>query len=229
MVALTVCTWNVGDGSAADLRGLMDRYDVIGLQEMGDRDGLYDCCTDYGWKIFDGDGKDGKRATPLAYNPDAVVWKENIVEKLSNAQHVNPGTGPEDIKTKWAIGCRFHVKGYDHAVRIVTCHLVADSGSGERRELAQKQVKVLAGLYPEADGVVVIAGDLNTSWDNGLTKPLKNAGWTSNHACKGGPVKTHGGWTPDHIWTRQTGLNSQGAIGTGSDHKALWADYTLKG
>ena len=229
MTTRTVCTWNAGDNGTADnLRNLMSRYDGISLQEMGDRDGLYDAAHNYGWKSYDGDGQDGKRSTPLIWNPKRLEWKEGYAVKLSDAQTVNPGTGPEKIKTKWAIGGRFHVDGYGDAFRMVSCHLVADSSSGERNDLARKQINRLADLWPDADGACVIAGDLNTGWNTDLVKPLKSDGWKSCHAYEYGPYPTHGDWTPDHIWTRNAKITACGTIGNKSDHDALWATYDLK-
>lgn len=230
MTTLKVCTWNVGDhGGKADLHKLMDRYAVIGLQEMGDRDGLYDAVKAYGWKALDGDGQNGKHSTPTIYNPAAgLELRDELVHKLSDQQEVNPGTGPETIKAKWAIGGQWHVDGYGDAFRFWTCHLVADSSSGERHELAHDQIVKLSKLFPEAEGACIIGGDLNTSWNNELVKPLKNKGWKSNHAADGGPCDTHGGWTPDHLWSRNASLTDQGTINTGSDHHALWAAYDLK-
>ena len=229
MTQLKVCTWNAGDnGTQADLKELMDRTDVIGLQEMGDRDGMYDCARGYGWKCIDGNGKDGKHSTPTFYNPVVLEKKQTLVTKLSNAQKVQPGTGPEQIKTKWAIGGQFHIHGYGDAFRFWTCHLVADSSKGERHALAHDQIVKLSQLYPKADGACIIGGDFNTKWNDELTKPLKNKGWKSNHSCEGGPCDTHGGWTPDHLWARNAKLIDQGTIKNGSDHHALWATYTLK-
>lgn len=230
MARLRVCSWNVGDGSSkSDLAEVLSWCDVVALQEMGDRDAYFDKARDLGWKTLDGSGKSGQRSTPLFYDPDVLDFKAEIEEKLSDAQHVNPGAGPEDIKTKWAIGGQFHYPGAENALRIVSCHLVASSSSGEREQLAKKQIGVLSKLWGDVDGVCFIGGDFNMGHDNPKTQPMRDRGWKCAHNAEGGPCKTKGDGTIDHVWMRpgenKARVVDQYAKACGSDHKAYVVTY----
>ena len=228
MANVTVCTWNIGDnGSKSDLGNLMDRAAIIGLQEAADRDPFYEYARDHGWKTLDGNGEDGKHSTPTFYDPDRLTFKKELVRKLSDSQKVNPGAGPEQVKTKWAIGGQFHVPGASGAFRFWTCHLVASSSSGERHALAHDQIVVLSKLFPDADGPCVIGGDFNTKWNDELVDPLKSKGWKSCHAYGSGPYDTHGDWTPDHVWHRNAKISGCSTVKNGSDHNALLVTFTV--
>lgn len=228
MASLTVCTWNVGDkGSKDNLRALMDRYPVLCLQECGDRDNFYDCAWDYGWKCFDGDGKDGKHATPVFWNPEVMGEKVDTYVKMLSPETYAPGTGPDTVKCKWLIGVGWNFPKYDKQLRIGCLHLVSDSGSGKRRDLAHDQLVVASKMWPDAEGFCCIAGDYNTSWNNDLLDPMRNKHWKPAQGGPGGPVKTHDGWTPDQQWYRNGKVSSQGERTNASDHDAYWVTYTL--
>jgi Endonuclease/Exonuclease/phosphatase family len=222
---VTVATWNAGNGNKDNLQKIMNKASLIALQEMGDRDNLYDYAKNHGWATYNDGGQDDRASTPVFF--DKAFWKKSDDQtiKLSNQQQVNPGTGPETIKTKWALGPKFFHG--DTGFNFWSLHLVADSSSGERHDLAKQQITNASDLKPGANGPCVVAGDWNTSWDNDLLKPMKNKGWQSNHYKKGGPVKTHGGWTPDQIWFRNATFVEQGSFNTGSDHDALWVTFDV--
>jgi hypothetical protein len=232
---LVVIDWNVGDhGTQADLKGMLDRCDVLCLQEMGDRDGFYDCLHDHGWKTYDAGGDNGRHSTPIAWDPKAMgPVNQHYCKQLSPKTHA-PGTGPDDVKAKWLIGCAWDYPNYQHQVRVGCLHLVSDSGKDnqKRHDLAHDEIVNASTMWRKADGTfpvgpMVIAGDWNTSWDNDLLDPMRNQHWKPSQGCDGYVCHTHGNWTPDQQWWRNAAVYKQGQIRTGSDHDAYWVSYTL--
>lgn len=227
-----MCTWNVGDhGTKDNLKALMDDFPVLCLQEMSDRDSWYQFAHDKGWKTFNAGGDDGRAATPVFWNPKVMGEKvDTYCEKLSPSQHC-PGTGPDQVKTKWLIGVAWRYPPTDTWVRVGCLHLVSDSSGGCRHKIAHDELVKAAKMWKGNDGFppnfCCIAGDFNTSWNNDLLGPMRDKNWKPAQGAKGGPVHTHGNWTPDQQWYRNGSVKNMGKRANGSDHDAYWVTYSI--
>jgi len=236
MASLTVATWNVGDnGTWEDMRDIMAVAPVMCLQEMGDRDSLYDHLHDKGWKTYVAGGDNGRRATPVAWNPKVMgEVTAKYCEPLSPKTHA-PGTGPDDVKPKWLIAVAWDYPNYQHQARVGCLHLVSDSSTSnpKRHQLAHDELvnastmwkKKSDGTFPV--GFCCIAGDYNTSWNNDLLDPMRNQKWKPSQGCNGYVCHTHGNWTPDQQWFRNGTVTKAWGIKNKSDHDAYCVTYQL--
>jgi hypothetical protein len=228
---LTVVTWNVGDGGTkSDLADLMARGDVLCLQEMSDRDGLYDYARDHGWKTYDAGGDNGRKATPVFWDPETMGERIDDYDVALSPKTPNcPGPGPSTVKAKWLIGIGWNVPNYPHEVRVGSMH--AASGQADyqcREDLARQEFRNASEVWGGAAGLCVIAGDLNCKWDAGILDPFRDRGWKPSQGTCNGPHTTHGkSWTPDQQWRRNGKPTDSGTVKTGSDHRAYWVAYEI--
>jgi hypothetical protein len=208
----------------------MDRGAVICLQEMSDRDGLYDYAQNQGWKTYNAGGDNGRKATPIFWNPDVMGERlDDYCVSLSPQKPNCPGPGPSTVKAKWLIGIGWNFPHYDKELRVGGLHAASGQSDSQcRKELAQQEFKTAAQMWDTAKGLCVIAGDFNCKWNAGILDPFRNQGWKPTQGECGGPYTTHGNsWTPDQQWWRNGHPSKSGCVKNFSDHHAYWVTYSL--
>ncbi|USH45839.1 phosphoesterase [Streptomyces phage VieEnRose] len=223
---LRIVTWNAGNGTAADLRALLARCDVLAGQEWGDRADLSRAARLLDWTVLDGHGAEGQASTPLLVGPHVRVRREVAIPVL-HSRYIGPGAGPDHNKPKHAIGGLLSLDGSTFGV--VSTHLPATQGRSLRHEAAEDQVVELVRRFNRRRFPWFLCGDFNAVPTSGALSPLYRSGWTNSHRASR-PLATHGQRPIDYVWwDKGHGVRfvRHAVEWTRSDHRALVAQFKL--
>lgn len=229
MTRLRVCTWNAGNGGSwFDFKALLEEFPIVGVNEGADRQSWIDRARDLGRLHWYGSGTNGRAATPLFWDP-AVTGPhvEKVCEPLTPRTRRCPGTGPDTVKAKWLIGVGWDFPGIETRLRVGVMHAASGQSQPCRGDLARRQFRGAAAMWPGAAGPAIIVGDMNTRWNDDSLDPFRHKGWRAAQGRAGGPHATHGDWTPDQQWYRNARPTASGVRRNGSDHHAYWVEYDV--
>ena len=196
-VPLRVVTWNLGNARLGDVRVKAHAWT---MQEASDKDEfLKDMCDEFDLKMIRG-RKSGQPATPMLYDPKRLHLEEKIEHMLAHAQTLDPGTGPEHMKTKWLQGGYF--TDIETGRKIAICSLHCPPGQTDnnvRDRVATAMAQNAVGYMRQYRGIRVIGADWNAEMDTDSLAPMRRAGYHCDQLV-GKRMPTHDGWCPDGIW-----------------------------
>jgi hypothetical protein len=176
------------------LKHLLSQFGIACLQECGptsyQRMLLKMRGEGYGLYWGPNDGKDfGARSTPIVWDKE---FKHEVIDrdskKLTRGVRIAIGAGPTLISPKYAHCVTFDVDG--RRTNVIGIHGYASLWAKARWPWANRYFRRLAEYADSLDGLVVITGDFNTTWDKRFVQPLKDVGFRSLQEDVG-PVITH--------------------------------------
>lgn len=226
---LTVGTWNVGKGTLKNAQKILDECDVLGFQEASDQDALFSGLRKSHF-VVRFDQLPGQAALGLAYDPSKLTAVTRWAVVCSPGQDVGLGTGPDHMKTKWLIGANFLHTESRRRVSVSTTHLVAGQGHHEREDVARRHVAHVRARFEHYTGNPIVLADWNALPRDPILDQLRFHGWQTDQVV-GGRLPTHGTWSPDHVWWRESdrvSFKDHHTIATKSDHDALVVTLKLK-
>jgi hypothetical protein len=202
-VLVRFVTWNVGPGTAADLRYLLrwaGRRGVVALQECGDKVAMITTVAEaMGFQVITGRQR-GRSSTLLLVGADAEVlepWWRVLLRRI----FIGPGAGPSHNKQKGGNGGRLRIDGVKFGA--LCWHVVPTQGRALRQRAALIMARALLVMVLRRRIPVFVLGDVNATSRSRTVRFLYRAGFTDNHR-EGGVVPTHGGRDIDRImWLRK--------------------------
>jgi endonuclease/exonuclease/phosphatase family metal-dependent hydrolase len=229
---LTVVTYNVGDPSdakvRADLARLADRRpEVIGLQEVADRDGLLRrVAPRLGYRVYQPSAGEASRHNAILVRKDVKLIGHNILQ-ISDRTYVGHHTAGARktgyTAAKYISLVRVQVDGRAWVVGNV--HLVpsaARKGNTRTRALHHRQTVRSAEWFTNRALEPVLVGDFNAEADSTLLAPLRKV-------AKASSEDSHGHRAIDIVWTAKDARTTTKALrGYSSDHRPVEVTITAR-
>lgn len=226
MGAISIATWNAGNGSELDFFNLLERCDVLAGCEFGDRRAWLKEADRRGFQALPGN-LPGSASTPLIVSPRVRV-RRTITLPMLDSHFIGSGAGPSHNKPKTANGALLS-KG-DTTFGVIATHLVASQGKDLRRRAAIDHVDHLADAFTHRHFPWFLCGDFNGTPDSDVFRQLYRSGWTNNHRADRERV-THGNRAIDYVWwlrdPTRIHLTGTRTVSNRSDHDALFASFEI--
>ena len=224
---LTLGTWNVGNGTLADLFELLAQADALAGQEFGDRQDWIAELRRRGYGVIEGD-EPGQGSTPMIYGPRLQLLK---VKRwlLAPAQKAGRGAGPDTLKQKWLIGGLFLDLETGRKFSLYSVHYVASQQFARRRGIAVAMTNRIRLRLAMLHRAVFIMGDFNIEIDSEVGRLLLKVLNVTDRA--GGELDTHGHRSIDLIWwtvRRWIRFVAHRLVRNRSDHHAKLAEFAIR-
>jgi endonuclease/exonuclease/phosphatase family metal-dependent hydrolase len=210
-----VATFNVEvRRSVDDFRGgvlpLLDRSDIVGLQEMDslEKDAVLTSLADSGWQHY---------AVRPAFQ-EAVIWRSDRftfvsgrVAKISDAAWIDgelPGQ-PSNQKARYVSVVRLVDKVTGHRISVINAHLIQGATRGGRPWPGRPR---LWAMYKQ--GIASLAGitAVEKGWGRVFVVGDFNAGWVAdhNHLLRRFPIRTYRRLSMRSMWAVSRPTNGLG-------------------